>query len=341
MPPTHPVIQAIQDAMPPEGTETYNLYEKDVKTLEEVKEYLRTWFIRQPGGYSREWDGAHYTLVVGFRRGYCSHQVFVDTDTGSYIFTCDEEKEIPPFVTGEFSSFEAVIDDIAVYFAKVLEEAKFDGLLIVDDIHFNEHTQRFFDDIKQTKYDITSSEIIDIVLDPTDLNAIDLSSVNSVCRWSSNFRFFDLSAGEEHYILLAHVARSVRRPTIIDIGPSRLSAAALSLATEKTVRSFDLISSLPSDPSVPTAIHIPNVRLEIGPNYMRDLPDHLRTSDLVLLDIDHLGKSERDIFKVLEEAKFDRLLIVDDIPLNEHMQRFWDDIKQTKYDISSSGHWHR
>eukprot|EP00798_Chlamydomonas_sp_ICE-L_P012898 gene12898-18589_t len=182
-----------------------------------------------------------------------------------------------------------------------------------------------------------ASEIIDIVLDPTDLNAIDLSSVNSVCRWSSNFRFFDLSAGEEHYRLLAHVARSVRRPTIIDIGHFQgLSAAALSLATEKTVRSFDLISSLPSDPSVPTAIHIPNVRLEIGPNYMRDLPDHLRTSDLVILDIDHLGKSERDIFKVLEEAKFDGLLIVDDIHLNEHMQRFWDDIKQTKYNISSS-----
>eukprot|EP00798_Chlamydomonas_sp_ICE-L_P002264 gene2264-17192_t len=182
-----------------------------------------------------------------------------------------------------------------------------------------------------------ASEIIDIVLDPTDLNAIDLSSVNSVCRWSSNFRFFELSAGEEHYRLLAHVARSVRRPTIIDIGHFQgLSAAALSLATEKTVRSFDLISSLPSDPSVPTAIHIPNVRLEIGPNYMRDLPDHLRTSDLVILDIDHLGKSERDIFKVLEEAKFDGLLIVDDIHLNEHMQRFWDDIKQTKYDISSS-----
>jgi hypothetical protein len=185
-----------------------------------------------------------------------------------------------------------------------------------------------------------ASEIIDIVLDPKDLNAIDLSSVNSVCRWSSNFRFFELSAGEEHYRLLAHVARSVRRPTIIDIGHFQgLSAAALSLATEKTVRSFDLISSLPSDPSVPTAIHIPNVRLEIGPNYMRDLPDHLRTSDLVLLDIDHLGKSERDIFKVLEEAKFDGLLIVDDIHLNEHMQSFWDDIKQTKYDISSSGHW--
>eukprot|EP00798_Chlamydomonas_sp_ICE-L_P000899 gene899-5681_t len=306
MPPTHPVIQAIQDAMPPEGTEMYKFYENDVKTLEDVKEYLRTWFIRQPGGYSREWDDAHYTLVMGFRRAYWSHQVFVDTDTGLYIFTCDVEKEleIPPFVTGEFSSFEAVIDDIAGYFAK----------------------------------------IIDIVLDPTDLNAIDLSSVNSVCRWSSNFSFFELSAGEEHYRLLAHVARSVRRPTIIDIGHFQgLSAAALSLATEKTVRSFDLISSLPSDPSVPTAIHIPNVRLEIGPNYMRDLPDHLRTSDLVILDIDHLGKSERDIFKVLEEAKFDGLLIVNDIHLNEHMQRFWDDIKQTKYDISSSAnnflHW--
>eukprot|EP00798_Chlamydomonas_sp_ICE-L_P030246 gene30246-35230_t len=182
-----------------------------------------------------------------------------------------------------------------------------------------------------------ASEIIDIVLDPTDLNAIDLSSVNSVCRWSSNFRFFDLSAGEEHYRLLAHVARSVRRPTIIDIGHFQsLSAAALSLATEKTVRSFDLISSLPSAQSVPTAIHIPNVRLEIGPNYMRDLPNHLQTSDLFILDIDHLGKSERDIFKVLEESKFDGLLIVDDIHLNEHMQRFWDDIKQTKYNISSS-----
>eukprot|EP00798_Chlamydomonas_sp_ICE-L_P030245 gene30245-35229_t len=118
MPPTHPVIQAIQDAMAPEGTEMYNLYENGVKTLDDVKEYLRTWFIRQPCGYSREWDGAHYTLVMGFRRGYWSHQVFVDTDTGLYIFTCDEEKEIPPFVTGEFSSFEAVIDDIAAYFAK-------------------------------------------------------------------------------------------------------------------------------------------------------------------------------------------------------------------------------
>eukprot|EP00798_Chlamydomonas_sp_ICE-L_P009355 gene9355-16479_t len=107
MPPTHQVIQAIRVAMPLEGTEPYKFYEKGVKTLADVKEYLRTWFIRQPGGYSREWDGAHYTLVMGFRRGFCSHRVFVDTDTCRYIFTCDEEKEIPPFVTGEFSSFEA------------------------------------------------------------------------------------------------------------------------------------------------------------------------------------------------------------------------------------------
>eukprot|EP00798_Chlamydomonas_sp_ICE-L_P007022 gene7022-119_t len=219
MPPTHPVIQAIQDAMPPEGTETYKLYENDVKTLEDVKEYLRTWFIRQPGGYSREWDGAHYTLVMGFRRGYWSHQVFVDTDTGLYIFTCDEEKEIPPFVTGEFSSFEA----------------------------------------RSTK---DYSHMLRV---PSD---VPLSSI------SGTFKVY---------------------------------------------------------PSVSTAIHIPNVRLEIGPNYMRDLPDHLQTSDLVILDIDHLGKSERDNFKVLEEAKFDGLLIVDDIHLNEHMQRFWDDIKQTNF----------
>jgi len=85
--------------------------------LEEVKEYLRTWFIRPPVGYSRVWDGSHYTLVMGFRRGFCSHQVFVDTDTGRYIYTCEEEKEIPPFVTGKCTSFEAVIDEIAAYFA--------------------------------------------------------------------------------------------------------------------------------------------------------------------------------------------------------------------------------
>eukprot|EP00798_Chlamydomonas_sp_ICE-L_P029379 gene29379-5730_t len=542
MPPTHPVIQAIQDAMPPEGTEMYKFYENGVKTLDDVKEYLRTWFIRQPGGYSREWDGAHYTLVMGFRRGYWSHQVFMDTDTGLYIFTCDEEKEIPPFVTGEFSSFEAEKPILALWF----KEARFvqnitgnskvpdslsngiafsdfrgarkaappsnwqfklqmNGVYVKYDsatskLRLNTGTEMQFEivkgdsifdgsgqvacyalqetttkhylhvttagvvsmkptfmnndasysfkmftsdggqtntlycsveipkvgtqqtnmefpyknawlayqsgtdtvyaafwstltstvtfwsyltmnespDVKVTvpmsqsiqefpvnklrgytttlsgyaygngtytvissrevatrrswqafDYNVSSSvwqvtdvttsstlndwlqlqlpfgiylesiginaatntifnrtpttfvihgirpgqttlellEIIDIVLDPTDLNAIDLSSVNSVCRWSSNSRFFDLSAGEEHYRLLAHVARSVRRPTIIDIGHFQgLSAAALSLATEKMVRSFDLISSLPSDPSVPTAIHIPNVRLEIGPN---------------------------------------------------------------------------
>eukprot|EP00798_Chlamydomonas_sp_ICE-L_P000870 gene870-5705_t len=81
--------------MPPEGTDKDNFYENDVKTFEDVKEYLRTWFIRQLGGCSREWDGAHYTLVMGFTRGFYSHQVFVDTDTCRYIFTCDEEKEIP------------------------------------------------------------------------------------------------------------------------------------------------------------------------------------------------------------------------------------------------------
>lgn len=117
-PETKTVIQAIWDAMPPKGTEMYNFYEKDVRTLEEVKEYLRTWFTRQPGG-SREWNGSHYTSVMGFRRGYCRHQVFVNTATGRYIFTCEEEKMIPPFVTGEWTSFEAVIDDIAAYFAKV------------------------------------------------------------------------------------------------------------------------------------------------------------------------------------------------------------------------------
>eukprot|EP00798_Chlamydomonas_sp_ICE-L_P000815 gene815-2214_t len=195
--------------MPPEGTETYNLYEKDVKTLEEVKEYLRTWFIRQPGGYSREWDGAHYN-GMGFRRGYsncyCSHHdlVLLDID-----HLGKSERDI----------------------FKVLEEAKFDGLLIVDDIHLNEHTQRFWDDIKQTKHYIYYSHMFAL---------------------PSDFPLSSISAG--HF---------------------KLSAAAYILIDRET----------------------------IVPNSMLDLPatcePHTRPSRL-----DHLGKSERDIFKVLEEAKF-------------------------------------
>eukprot|EP00798_Chlamydomonas_sp_ICE-L_P001859 gene1859-33274_t len=64
MPPTHPVIQAIQDAMPPEGTEIYNFYENDVKTLEDVKSTCALGSSANQGG-TLGGDGAHYTWSWG------------------------------------------------------------------------------------------------------------------------------------------------------------------------------------------------------------------------------------------------------------------------------------
>jgi hypothetical protein len=73
-----------------------------VNTLEEVK----------------EWDGVNYTSVMGFKRAFNSHEVYVDADSGRYIFTCAEDQDTPPFVTGDFTSFDAVIHDVASFYTK-------------------------------------------------------------------------------------------------------------------------------------------------------------------------------------------------------------------------------
>jgi len=98
--------------------DVYDFYNHQPSSLADIKEYLRTWFRRCDNGGSLYWGGTQYTLALGFRRGFCSHEVFVDTrtHTNHFIFTVDGN--LPPLVSGDFIIFDDVVDQIATFYAK-------------------------------------------------------------------------------------------------------------------------------------------------------------------------------------------------------------------------------
>ena len=66
---------------------------------------------------------------------------------------------------------------------------------------------------------------------------------------------------------------------------------------------------------------------------------------IVMIDIDHFEKLEREIIDRLKELNFSGLIILDDITkhpdpiINECMNRLFNNIKDTKYDFTKYGHW--
>jgi hypothetical protein len=170
-------------------------------------------------------------------------------------------------------------------------------------------------------------------LDKASVSTIDLRplSKHAACE---QYRGFFLDTGfKEHYQLLAHLSTRVQGATIFDIGTLKgYSALALSYNNANRVISYDIADYKELiDPE-----RLTNIDFRIG--NVLEAPE-LPLSSIIVLDTEHDGRFETQVYSFLKENRFKGLLVLDDIHLNEPMKRFWRFIDMPKEDLTDIGHW--
>ena len=176
-----------------------------------------------------------------------------------------------------------------------------------------------------------------ITLNNAILDSID-TNINEYNDYLFNIKsFFHLKSGQEHYRLLIYLSSLFNDVNIFDIGTNE-GASAMSLATNKknTVYSFDIVNLLPFDFSKKTNIkfNIGNIFSETNYKWL----DLMLKSPLIFLDTAHDGTFERLCYQFLIDNKYNGILLLDDIHLNNPMKEFWNDIQTEKYDLTKYGH---
>ena len=140
-----------------------------------------------------------------------------------------------------------------------------------------------------------------------------------------------MNRDDEHYKLLAYFASLYDNTTIYDLGSYRgHSGIALASNPNNQIISYDIgyFLEYARQPS--------NVEWRIG-NFYRD--KELSNSPLIMMDLDpHDGLQEALVFNYLENKEYKGTVILDDIHLNEDMEKFWQNIKQDKVDATKYGH---
>lgn len=165
-----------------------------------------------------------------------------------------------------------------------------------------------------------------------DLSKIDLSNLSVSINNPEAKKYFLLHPGQEHYILLAYISTLYNNVLLYDIGTYRgCSALALSYNNNNKVKSLDIVDHK-------QIINSPdNIEWIVG-NFMDQSIEEIHSSPLIMLDIDHTGKTEKEILDFLVDNNWHGHLLLDDIYLNDDMRQFWNSIKQQKYDLTTIGH---
>lgn len=191
----------------------------------------------------------------------------------------------------------------------------------------------------------TDPQVINLSKDAVD--EMQLGHLVKFVDWHESRSFFSQGAGHEHYKLLAYLSTQLHCKRILDIGTYfGHSCNALSYAPDKEVLSFDVADRLPLrhaslDPEhggIASVKDRPNVRC-MYTDYMADLADLVCGCDLVVIDDDHTGRTQRRIMQRLREVKYTGLVLIDDTRLNSAMLHMFADIPETKVDVTSVGHW--
>lgn len=166
-----------------------------------------------------------------------------------------------------------------------------------------------------------------IVLNNSILDAIDMSFANPT-------NFFSWNSGQDHYRLLTFLSRMFENRTLVDIG-TRDGGSAIALANTSTnlVESFDIMT-VPAVPYKNVTYNVQNIFEN------QSTLDLILKSPFISLDIDHLGKVERQFMNFLIENKYDGILYLDDIDTDmfPEMRTFWKEITQRKIDVTKYGH---
>lgn len=173
-----------------------------------------------------------------------------------------------------------------------------------------------------------------VQLDYETLSTIDLTNLGpSVVEIEFRNYFLDVP-GREHYKLLAYFSSQFNNVNLLDIGTYKgCSALALSYNKTNTVHSFD-IGDFTNLTNVPD-----NIRFHIGYATDEKYIDLLNSSPFIILDTAHDGSFELAFHKHLQDIKWEGLLFLDDINLNEPMRNYWNGIPELKFDVSPYGHW--
>ena len=168
-----------------------------------------------------------------------------------------------------------------------------------------------------------------------ELNALNTSFINeydsTINIGEHNPYYFHLESGKEHYRLLMYASTLYDNSIIFDVGTNKcMSCLALSYNTSNMIKSFDVVKLFEENPIRN------NVEYIIGDSTLH--PDLPKVS-LIFLDVDHDGTYENKFYNHLKSINWKGILLLDDIHLNDPMIEFWNNISETKYDITSIGHW--
>jgi len=179
-----------------------------------------------------------------------------------------------------------------------------------------------------------------ITLNKDIINAIDLEPLEKYIEWKPEFvQYFNKDVGTEHYKLLAYLSTQIQSPKIIEIGTFiGLGTTALSYNESKNIESYDIFNCFPADLNILTVEARLNVKCFLKDS-VGELHNIVKDADLVFIDIDHTGYTERIMIDELEKIGYKGLVILDCIKLNEEMATFWNSITQEKFNISAYGHW--
>jgi predicted O-methyltransferase YrrM len=173
-----------------------------------------------------------------------------------------------------------------------------------------------------------SNEVLDLI----DMNQIQDDS------YLDTHRYISKPSGEEHYRLLAHIARSNNAKKFIDLGTYMgWSALALAANPNNQVISYDIAECFYKQ----EAQLKPNITYKIK-NFLNDL-EELENTDLIMLDVDpHDGVKEREIVEKLIEQEYKGIVIMDDInnaSLFPNLVSYFNNIPVRKENKTHLGHY--
>ena len=138
-----------------------------------------------------------------------------------------------------------------------------------------------------------------------------------------------MGAGDEHYRLLAYISTLFKNKVLLDIGTYKGdSSTALTYNKSNKVISFDLVDELENK----------NDDVEYRLGNIINYPEIIKSSSFILIDTYHNGDFEQEFINFINDINYKGLVMLDDIHLNQAMEKVWHSINKDKYDLTNIGH---
>ena len=155
--------------------------------------------------------------------------------------------------------------------------------------------------------------------------------------------YYDQKSGINEYRLYSYLSTFYDNTKILDIGTLEgRSAIALSYNEANVVVSYDIYNHINND--LHKIYTKSNIKFNVK-NVLDDLTeDFIKDVKIIMIDIDHYEIIETKIINRLKELKFSGMVILDDVfnhpdpIIYECMNKLWNNIHDTKYDVTRYGH---